>query len=136
MDKLETLRQLARVAAPTAKIRCYVLSEEDGINPLTYSYHVKLSGPEIGAAEVKSQGATAQLATEGLKRAWGKARRAYETSLVVSDCRRLSDGTLDLDQQAMLENELLHCHWTAFDALAARARKSAQAMAPSYSQAA
>jgi hypothetical protein len=135
MDADETLYHLLRAAFSGATVKVGRVLEGGGSVPLTFVYRACVKAPNIGY-DLKTSAATAQEVEKALRAAWPKARRAYDTGLVLSECRRLSEGNLDLDQQAVLENELLHCHWTAFEGIAARARKSAQALAPSYSQAA
>lgn len=136
MDKLDTLCAQVRAAVPgAAGLDCFVRLQQDGVHPALHTYHACATGPNV-LGKVKAQGIAAEEAAQALRKAWATARRAYDVAQVVSDCRRLSDGNLDNDQAAVIENELLHCHWTAFEAKAGRARKSAQSLSPTYSQAA
>ena len=134
-DETAATYALARAACPEATVRCYKLTEGGGNVIETSIIKVRLTGTNI-KGEVKTQGTTPEQATEGLKHQWAKARRAYETDRVISDCRRLSEGNLDEDMQSVLEQDLLRANSYAFENIAARARKSAQALADSHSQAA
>ena len=134
-DETATTYALARAACPEATVRCFKLTEGGGNVVETSIIKLRLTGPNI-KGEVKTQGATPELATDGLKHLWAKARRAYETDRVISECRRLSEGNLDEDMQSVLEHDLLRANSFAFENIAARARKSAQALAANHSQAA
>jgi hypothetical protein len=137
MDRLDTLCALARAAVPSATgLDCYVRLHQDGVHPALYEFYAQAFDPGKVLEKVKVRAISAEQAAQDLKTAWRKARRAYDVAQVLSDCRRLADGNLDSDQAAVIENELLHCYWTAFDAIAGRARKSAQALSTTHQQAA
>lgn len=137
MDKLETLERQVSAAIPgAAGTRCYVGIKKNGIHPAVYTYFAYAVGPGVAGEVGPASGDSAEATAQALKAAWSKARRAFETDLVLRECYRLSDGQLDNDQLAVLENELLHAKGYGFDNVAARARKSAQALATSYQQAA
>lgn len=136
MDKLENLeRQVAAALPGVPGTRCYVGIKKDGVHPGLYAYFAYASGPGVAAEVGPAQGSSPEEVAQGLKAAWAKARRAFETAKVLGECKRLSGYTLTDEDLAFTENELLHAKGSfAFDNLAGRARKSAQALAPTHQQ--
>jgi hypothetical protein len=123
---LELLRTAVRAFAPTAVLQAYELLDEDGFHPAVYTYHVKLSGPEVRNA-VKSKGTDPTAVAVAAKKAWARERRTTEVFRLVEECQRLVGGCLEEEFEEALKYEMEGCAFSAFQTLAAKWRSKAVA---------
>ncbi len=126
MDATEKLFLLAGAACPGATVAAAVQIVGGGSVCQTTLCKLRITAPDIEGA-IETRGVTPEEATHGLKKKWATARRAYDTARVLEYCEREAGG-LDEDTRARMENELLYCGATTFPSIAARCRKSAQAI--------